>query len=426
MKLNYKRTILIGFAFLSISAFWQMYDNIIPLILKNSFELKETMTGMIMGIDNILALFLLPLFGALSDKVNSRFGKRTPFIICGTILAVISLMILPWADNIRNFPIFIVALGVVLLSMALYRSPAVALMPDLTPKPLRSKGNAVINLMGTVGAIYALMMIKVLVGPGETPDYSLLFLSIGALMIVSVVILVLTIRENKLRASIPELVEDETDVSLNHKQQAGKLSPEVRRSLIWILVSIFLWFAAYNAVTSAFSRYATVVWGLESGGYADCLMVATVSAVISYLPIGFISSHIGRKKTIIGGIILMTACYLFAAFFINYHAVINIGFALIGIAWAAINVNSLPMVVEIASNSDIGKYTGYYYTFSMAAQAVTPLLSGVFLEYVSYQTLFPYAFCFSLLALFTMSRVRHGDSKPVKKKKVLEHFDVED
>jgi len=426
MKLNYKRTILIGFAFLSISAFWQMYDNIIPLILKNSFELKETMTGMIMGIDNVLALFLLPLFGALSDKVNSRFGKRTPFIVCGTILAVISLMILPWADNIRNFPIFIVALGVVLLSMALYRSPAVALMPDLTPKPLRSKGNAVINLMGTVGAIYALMMIKVLVGPGEAPDYSLLFLSIGALMIVSVVILVLTIRENKLRASIPELVEDETDVSLNHKQQAGKLSPEVRRSLIWILVSIFLWFAAYNAVTSAFSRYATVVWGLESGGYADCLMVATVSAVISYLPIGFISSHIGRKKTIIGGIILMTACYLFAAFFINYHAVINIGFALIGIAWAAINVNSLPMVVEIASNSDIGKYTGYYYTFSMAAQAVTPLLSGVFLEYVSYQTLFPYAFCFSLLALFTMSRVRHGDSKPVKKKKVLEHFDVED
>jgi len=426
MKLNYKRTILIGFAFLSISAFWQMYDNIIPLILKNSFELKETMTGMIMGIDNVLALFLLPLFGALSDKVNSRFGKRTPFIICGTILAVISLMILPWADNIRNFPIFIVALGVVLLSMALYRSPAVALMPDLTPKPLRSKGNAVINLMGTVGAIYALMMIKVLVGPGEAPDYSLLFLSIGALMIVSVVILVLTIRENKLRASIPELVEDETDVSLNHKQQTGKLSPEVRRSLIWILVSIFLWFAAYNAVTSAFSRYATVVWGLESGGYADCLMVATVSAVISYLPIGFISSHIGRKKTIIGGIILMTACYLFAAFFINYHAVINIGFALIGIAWAAINVNSLPMVVEIASNSDIGKYTGYYYTFSMAAQAVTPLLSGVFLEYVSYQTLFPYAFCFSLLALFTMSRVRHGDSKPVKKKKVLEHFDVED
>jgi len=426
MKLNYKRTILIGFAFLSISAFWQMYDNIIPLILKNSFELKETMTGMIMGIDNVLALFLLPLFGALSDKVNSRFGKRTPFIVCGTILAVISLMILPWADNIRNFPIFIVALGVVLLSMALYRSPAVALMPDLTPKPLRSKGNAVINLMGTVGAIYALMMIKVLVGPGEAPDYSLLFLSIGALMIVSVVILVLTIRENKLRASIPELVEDETDVSLNHKQQAGKLSPEVRRSLIWILVSIFLWFAAYNAVTSAFSRYATVVWGLESGGYADCLMVATVSAVISYLPIGFISSHIGRKKTIIGGIILMTACYLFAAFFINYHAVINIGFALIGIAWAAINVNSLPMVVEIASNSDIGKYTGYYYTFSMAAQAVTPLLSGVFLEYVSYQTLFPYAFCFSLLALFTMSRVRHGDSKPLKKKKVLEHFDVED
>lgn len=421
MKLNYKRTVLIGFAFLSISAFWQMYDTVIPLILKNSFHLKETATGLIMGIDNVLALFLLPLFGGLSDKVTGRFGKRTPFIVCGTILSVIVMLVLPWADNARNFPIFIMALGAVLVSMALYRSPAVALMPDLTPKPLRSKGNAVINLLGAVGAVYTLIMIKILVGSGDTPNYYPLFISIAFLMVAAITVLVLTIRENKLRASIEEL-----DMSPEQHRQPGKLSPALRRSLIWILISVSLWFMAYNAVISAFSRYATIVWRLEGGGYADCLMIATISAIISYLPIGIISSHIGRKKTIIGGISLMAACYLFAAFFTSYHILINIGFALIGIAWAAINVNSFPMVVEMASSAKVGKFTGYYYAFSMSAQAITPLLSGFFLEYVSYRTLFPYAFGFSLLALLTMSRVRHGDSKPAQKKELLEHFDIDD
>ncbi len=164
MKLNYKRTILIGLAFLSISAFWQMYDNIIPLILKNSFELGETVTGVIMAADNILALFLLPLFGLLSDRTDTRIGKRMPFIIAGTVLSAIFLLILPAADRGRNLTLFIVILFLTLLSMGLYRSPSVALMPDLTPKPLRSKGNAVINLMGAVGGVYSLIMIQVLVG----------------------------------------------------------------------------------------------------------------------------------------------------------------------------------------------------------------------------------------------------------------------
>lgn len=280
MKLNYKRTLLIGLAFLSISAFWQMYDNIIPLILKNTFHMKETMTGVIMAGDNVLALFLLPIFGALSDKVDTKIGKRMPFILGGTALAVILLMILPYADRTQNLVMFIVVLFMLLISMGLYRSPAVALMPDLTPKPLRSKGNAVINLMGAVGGLYALAMIQFVVEPGDTPNYYPLFISIAAFMAICVVILFLTIKEKKLGA---EIVTDNEDDDIPVVSSTAELPKEVKRSLIFILLSVAMWFTAYNGVTTAFSRYATTVWGMEGGGYASCLMVCTVAAIISYI-----------------------------------------------------------------------------------------------------------------------------------------------
>lgn len=422
MKLNYKRTFLIGLAFLSISAFWQMYDNVIPLILKNTFGIGETLTGAIMAADNVLALFLLPVFGSLSDKVNTPIGKRMPFILVGTALAFCFLMILPFADKTQNIVLFVIGLFFLLISMGLYRSPAVALMPDLTPKPLRSKGNAVINLMGAVGGVYTLIMIKVMVGGGTTPDYFPLFMSVGLLMLISVGILFLTIKENKMKA---ELKEEDTQEEEKSHVVSGPLPRDVKKSLILILVSVALWFTAYNAVTTAFSRYATHVWGLENGGYANCLMVATVAAIISYLPIGIISSKVGRKRTIQIGLILLTFCYLCAGLFPTYHFTMNIFFGIIGFAWAAIGVNSFPMVVEISSEGDVGKYTGYYYTFSMAAQVITPILSGALLEHVSYKTLFPYAVVFSTLAFITFSMVKHGDSKP-EKKGVLESFDVED
>lgn len=422
MKLNYKRTILIGLAFLSISAFWQIYDNIIPLILKNSFELGETITGVIMAADNVLALFLLPLFGLLSDRTDTKIGKRMPFIIAGTVLSVVFLLILPAADHSRNLTLFIVVLFLTLLSMGLYRSPSVALMPDLTPKPLRSKGNAIINLMGAVGGVYSLIMIQILVGKGITPDYFPLFFSVALLMVICVAILFLTVKETK----ISQAVMPETENNASEPGKGSKLSPEVKRSLIFMLSSIALWYIAYNAVTTAFSRYATHIWGMENGGYASCLMVATVAAIVSYIPIGAISSRIGRKKTILVGVAMLAFCYLCAAFYNNYHVTMNFFFGIIGFAWAAINVNSFPMVVEIASSGDVGKYTGYYYTFSMAAQVITPILSGYLLEHISYRTLFPYSVFFSVMAFFTMLMVRHGDSRPEKKDSMLESFDVDD
>lgn len=422
MKLNYKRTILIGLAFLSISSFWQMYDNVVPLILKNTFGLGETLTGTVMAMDNVLALFLLPFFGTLSDKVNTPIGKRMPFIIGGTALAVILLNVLGYANAAKKLPLFVVVLFFLLLSMGLYRSPAVALMPDLTPKALRSKGNAIINLMGAVGGMLTLVMIKLLVGAGDTPDYGPLFTAVCLIMVISIVILFVTIKEKPLREAMP--LEDEA--RKDEPQSTSQLPKDVKRSLIFILCSVALWFTAYNAVTTAFSRYATHVWGLENGGYANCLMMATVAAIISYIPIGAISGKIGRKKTILLGIILITTCYLAAGLFSSYHPVMVVFFAIIGFAWAAINVNSLPMVVEISAAGDVGKYTGYYYTFSMAAQVITPILSGFLLENVSYRTLFPYAVIFSIASFCTMSMVKHGDVKPQKRGSVLESFDVED
>lgn len=436
MKLNYKRTILIGLAFMSISAFWQMYDNIIPLILQNTFHLRETITGTIMAADNVLALFLLPIFGTISDSVDTRFGKRMPFIVTGTALAVLFMMLLPVADGAENFILFVAALFMLLISMGIYRSPAVALMPDLTPNKLRSKGNAIINLMGAVGGVYTLIMIKVLVGKGERPSYVALFLSVAILMVVSIVILVITIREKKIKAQVEQevkayekenqlVVETEDTVEAENAQSTA-MPKEVKRSMIFLLLSVFLWFAAYNAVTTAFSRYTKVVWHLEGGGFADCLMVATVAAILSYIPIGNISSKIGRKKTILGGIVLMSLCYAAAIFVGSYHPLINVAFALIGIGWAAINVNSYPMVVEMSKGCDIGKFTGTYYTFSMTAQIFTPILSGFLLEKISYRSLFPYAVVFSVLAFVTMLQVKHGDTRPDKKTSVLENFDVDD
>ena len=425
MKLNYKRTTLIGLAFLSISAFWQMYDNIIPLILKNTFMLGETYTGVIMAADNILALFLLPLFGSLSDKVSTPIGKRMPFVLVGTGLAFTFLMLLDYSNKSRNLLLFVGTLFFLLIAMGLYRSPAVALMPDLTPKPLRSKGNAIINLMGAVGGVYTLIMIRVMVGSGNTPDYFPLFLSVGLLMLVSVAVLFLTIKENKLRKEI-NIDDEPEDGKTEAPKNTSELPKDVKRSLFFILISISLWFISYNAVTTAFSRYATHVWGMQNGGYANCLLVGTVAAIISYIPIGHLASKIGRKKSIMLGIVLLASCFLAASFMNEFHWIMNVFFAIIGFAWAAIGVNSLPMVVEMSAAGDVGKYTGLYYTFSMAAQVVTPILSGYLLEHVSYRTLFPYAVIFAALAFVTMSQVKHGDSKPVQKKDMLENFDVED
>lgn len=455
MKLNSRRVILAGLAFLSITAFWQLYDFVIPLILRDSFLLGDAASGWVMAADNILAIFILPIFGRISDRTDTPIGRRMPFILTGTVVAAALMFIMPriafHASTLiegvytgaldaavldgelrKLFRIFISLLAVLLFAMGIYRSPAVALMPDITPKPLRSKANAIINLMGTVGGIITLVFISVFtrersvnvlpeyskVGEMVFTDYTALFAVTALVMIAAVAVLFFTIKENKLR------VVDDGDPG--DKTGCGeKLPADKLRSLILILLSVFFWYMGYNAVTTAYSRYFVSVWGDVSGA-ASCLTIAMAGAVASYIPVGVVSSRFGRKRVILAGVVLLGACFAAFSFIKSFSPFVYALFVLVGVAWASINVNSYPMVVEISRSGDVGKYTGYYYTFSMAGQIATPIISGFLLEHVGYHTLFPYAACMVAVAFVTMIFVRHGDSIPEKPKRLYEHFNAED
>ena len=415
MKLDTKRTVLVGFAFLAISAFWQMYDNLIPLMLSDTFKIKETYAGFIMSLDNILALFLLPLFGGLSDKCRSALGRRRPFILFGTLVSVALMILLPLLDNsyaaspaLWKLVGFIAVLGLLLIAMGTYRSPAVALMPDVTPKPLRSKANAIINLMGAVGGVIYLLVSSVLYRqkPGELAahiNYLPLFSIVGGIMLGALAVIMFLVDEPKLAARQKEYEQAHPEDNLAEQTE--------------------------NGVTTWFSKYATTVWNMPLGSANTCLTVATAGAIVSYIPVGNIASKVGRRKTIRFGALLLAACFfaafLYTVFAKEFSPLLYVLFILVGMAWAAINVNSLPRVVEMCKGSEVGKFTGLYYTFSMAAQIVTPIVAGFLLENVSYHTLFPYAALAVLASFITMGFVRHGDNK-VEAKKGLEAFDVGD
>ena len=513
MKLNYKRTILVGFAFFLICTFWQAYDTIIPKILTDKFGMSQANSGIIMALDNILALFMLPLFGAISDKCTSRLGRRTPFILIGTIAAAVALIALSFTDGMQlknieavsaiddraaletlydsvsgtrlempdgtefvlsetfsrgdfasitsqvevdgaavtnpdytNYVVparhayahaatranplplilFIGILLVALISMATFRSPAVALMPDVTIKPLRSKANAIINLMGTAGGILVLGM-GVVFGTGAAKNglmpYATFFSIVAGIMLLALLAFMLTVREPKFvremeaesrRFHIDELPEGETG-----KDAKRPLSKEERASLLLILASVVFWFMGYNAVISKYSVYAGKVLDLD---YNTTLLLANIAAVAAYLPVGMIASKIGRKKTILAGIVMLATSFGVASFLREGSSalVMNCMFALAGIGWATININSFPMVVELSRGGDVCKYTGFYYTASMAAQTITPYFSGLLMDKIGMTTLFPYATIFVAIAFGTMLFVKHGDSRPEQPKSKLE------
>ena len=437
MKLNIKRTLWVGLAFMSISAFWQVYDSIVPLVLKDVFDLRDDIAGVIMALDNVLALFMLPIFGALSDKTTTRFGKRMPFIILGTLAACVFAFLMPVAVANKSLVLFVITLGGALLSMATYRSPAVALMPDVTPKPLRSKGNAVINLMGAIGGILYLVVTSVLYSESKTAglthiNYLPLFIIVGAVMLVALLILMFFVNEPKLAAEQLEYEaahpEQELTVAVNDEKAI--MPKAVKKSLIFMLFSIALWFIGYNGITTWFTTYAKAVWDMDIGAASTCLTIATAGAIVSYIPVGSLASKIGRKKTIKAGVLLLALCFAggfaFTILFNSFNPLLYILFALVGVAWAAINVNSLPMVVEMCSGSNIGKFTGLYYTFSMAAQIVTPIAAGYLIENIDYKVLFLYSAVFVMLSFVTMCFVKHGDNKPEVNKDLLENFNFED
>ncbi len=515
MKLNYKRTILVGLAFFLISAFWQAYDATIPVILTNKFGMSQTWSGVIMALDNILAVFMLPVFGALSDKCKARSGKRTPFIRWGTIIAAVALICLSFVDDAQrvnlavvneidepkglewiyqsqgdktlltpegeqfvledmftlkefaeirsdyideetgkspytNYVVparqayaaeitkaqpkeliaFVGILLIVLVAMSTFRSPAVALMPDVTIKPLRSKANAVINLMGTAGGILVLVLGMVFATSAvknQLMNYTVYYCVIAGIMLGALAIFLLTVREpqwaKEMQAQSVRLGIEEEAEGTDEKR---KLSGSEKRSLIFILASIALWYFGYNAVTSKYAVYAGNILNMD---YNTTLLLAQAAAIVAYMPAGIVASKIGRKKTIMAGIIMLTTAFGAASFLRAGSSVMlmNVLFALAGVGWATINVNSFPMVVELCSGGDVGKYTGFYYTASMSAQIVTPMLSGFIMDMdgIGMTALFPYAAIFAGLAFVTMAFVKHGDSKP-ESKKGLEALDIDD
>ena len=522
MKLNYKRTILVGFAFFLICAFWQVYDVTIAMTLTSKFGMSQTASGFVMALDNILALFMLPLFGAISDKHKGKSGRRTPFVRTGTILAVVFLMLLSFADNAQlnridryskvndpatmgviydeqkdtilqtpegvdfkladiytreefceittdskiteknafgrdvevniytryvvparqacaasvtaeNPTTLIIFLGILLLlliSMATFRTPAVALMPDVTLKPLRSKANAVINLMGNAGGIIVLGLGSVLAiskVKNAYMSYTGVYAIVGGIMLAALIIFLIKVKEPKW---VEEMQNESLALGIDKEEETAetgekkKLDKAQFRSLIFILASIILWFFGYNAITSKYTVYAQNVLDKDA---TTTLLLANVAAIIAYLPVGFVASKIGRKKTILAGVAM-----LFTAFFVGCFLtasspnwLMTAMFILAGVAWATINVNSFPMVVEMCSGADVGKYTGYYYTASMAAQSLTPTISGLFMDHIAMTSLFPYASIFVGLAFVTMLFVKHGDAKP-ESKKGLEALDIDD
>lgn len=480
LKLNQKRTYLVGFAFMSIMLFWTIYDMLIAKMLIDNFGLNQTFSGVIMALDNVLALFMLPLFGRLSDKTKTKWGKRTPYIVVGTIIAAVLFVGVAFFDLYQQLAVqnygysgilfndsteiysytlnnvevfsntvrsvvadhrakqifttitsqnpglligFIVVLFFVLVAMGTYRSPAVSLMPDVTPKPLRSKANAVINLLGTVGGAASYLLVAALASGQvfQKTGYIATFAVTGILMLVIIAIFVLTVRENKWSDEMVELTKhynldsleiDEEGVDIKQYSDNEKMPKDVRKSFILILLAVVLWFMGYNAATSKFSVYAFNHLGLQS--FSIPPLVGTVVAAISFIPIGIISQKIGRRKMILIGISVLTVALATAVFITpKTQVLMYIIMGLVGMSWAAINVNSYPMVVEMSKHGNIGVYTGYYYTASMGAMIVTPILSGALMDLTKYYpSLFIYSAFFLALAFIPMFFVKHGE--PVK------------
>ena len=464
MKLNYKRVLLVGMAFFLISAFWQAYDAIIPLILTNHFGLPQAVSGVVMSIDNVLAVFMLPLFGALSDKVNTRMGKRTPFILIGATAAMATFVALTLIDNyqiarvaaagipelaaggasdeaIRKLTVeltianpmpfigFIATLLVVLIAMATFRSPAVALMPDVTVRPLRSKANAIINLTGTAGGILVLVLGMVFAtSKNHYMQYTGYVVAVVAIMLTGLVVFLLSVKEKKWAQ---EMEADSLRLGLEEapSEDAGtkkrKLMKAEMISLLLILASVALWYIGYNSITSKYSVYATNILGFD---FNFTLIIAQAAAIVSYIPVGLISSKIGRKKTILAGIIILASAFFIGNFITpdTPEIIMYPVFSLAGIGWATINVNSFPMVVELAKGGDVGKYTGYYYTASMSAQIVAPILSGFLYDLIGMRyVFFAFGTAFVLFSFVTMFFVKHGDAKVEVKKDLLEQLDVD-
>ncbi len=414
-SLDWRRTLLVTLPFAGALAFWQSYDGIIPLILRDTFHVGDTLAGAIMALDNVCALFLLPLFGSISDRCHSRLGRRTPFIIIGSLLAALLIPLLAVADRLVNLPMFFCVLCLLLIVLSSYRSPCVALMPDVTPRPIRAKADAFNSLMAAAAGIVVLVSISLTVPDVGHPSYLPVFLIVSGLIVLCTAVFALFFREKKAvdemhRESIAMRIPvEEIDAS----EEGGKekeSDPIVRKSLVAILLCVFFYFMASNAVTSAFSKYASQVWGAGGGSFANFQLVATLVTLISYMPMAALSCRIGRKITTYIGIGLMCLGGLCIFLTQGYSPMVYVWVSISGIGMGTVATTIYPMIMEVASERTTGRYTGYYYTASMSAQIITPILSGAVMEFIGYRYLYLYAIACAILAALPLFFVQKGNT----------------
>jgi MFS family permease len=436
MRLDWKKTFLLGFGFLGISVMWSLYNTYVPVYLQAGnpafdktrtaltlgFGLGPALTGFFMTLDNIVAFFLQPLVGMWSDRTYTRIGRRMPFIVVAAPIAALAFALIPIApmlisaDKSGNlaalvgpFAFFLAAAGVMLLAMSIFRTPVIALMPDLTPSPLRGKANGVINLMGGVGGALALF------GGGFLYQIyrPLPFWVGGVIMLIAVIVLLRTIREPK------ELVEsalptDERPTLRRLFDGLRGLPKESARSLALLILAIFFWFVGYNAIETFFSSYGVSVLKIGEGTAGQILSIANVTFLLFAIPSGYVAARFGRRRTILVGLAVFAALLITAYFLPHLYVVIG-ALALGGIAWSLVNINSLPMVVDISpSETVLGTYTGIYYVAGTLAAVVGPILNGWIVEAAgnNYNLIFAVTPAFFVLAIVCMLFVVKGEAKP--------------
>lgn len=412
MKLNYGKTFLLGFGFFGVSVIWGVYNAFVPLFLANKFGLSPVWIGFFMTLDNIAALLIQPPVGAWSDRLRTPIGRRMPFILIGAPLAALAFGLIPLVSVL---PLFVACTSTLLLSMALWRTPVIALMPDITPSQYRSQANGVINFMGGVGAI-----VSFLIGASLYEMNTAYPFWLGSiLVIVSALLVFLFIREPKSYA------ESESKPSM--LKSLGEVIQDRDRSALRLLLAIFFWFLGYNAVEAFFTLYAVKHLGLPEADGARLLGQLSLIFVLFALPSGYIGGRFGRRRTIITGLLLMTGVIatifllpgstliipLTRAPVLGVVPVIGTLLMVAGAAWALININSLPMVVDMTNAERLGTYTGLYYLFSTLAAIAGPNVNGwmIQLSGSNYNSTMLIAPIFMLVALFLMVGVRRGEAR---------------
>ncbi len=559
MKLNYWKTLKVGLAFAIIMVFWTAYDYVVPLLLEHAYGLPNSVRGLVMGLDNLLSLFLLPVFGRISDKTHTKWGRRTPFIVVGTLVSVVLMIFVPisanqslkdgealrteitetWAEdysytdengvtynaaelytmlyekgahdsdyadytflvqgginnledylgvalapldengdlteeysryietgintyasdqvyqkltlnNMTSLIVYMIILFFVLVAMASFRSPAVALMPDVTPKPLRSQANAMINLAGGAGGAVAFLIytITLLINP---TGFIAIFVAVAASMVILLALFLWLVKEPKLvrecealcaeygisndDEEIPENLSKGTEnadgVKVVDSEEYKKYKRSRFISFILILASIFMWFMGYNAISSNLSIYLTKTLNLSSGLGGIISGISMGISAVAFIPVGILAVKIGRRKSIMLGFGFATLSFILIYFFASSPSaaavyLYTVFYLIAGFGLIIANVNTFPMVVELASSGDTGKYTGFYYAATMSAQAITPFIAGLIMDKWGSKYLFLYSTVCVALAIVLMIFVRHGDSKAPPPKSKLEMLGAAD